>query len=60
MKTIVATVDLKPGMRVRLFESHEFGEVKDLWPTGKNGVIVTFVDDSTATVGRGAEWEVES
>jgi hypothetical protein len=57
---IVVTTDLREGMRVRLFASHEFRTVADVRPAEtRRGAVVTFKDGTSTTIGRGAEWEIE-
>jgi hypothetical protein len=60
MSTGVLTLDLRRGMRVRLFARADFREVADIRPQGWHGAIVEFTDGTAMTIGRDAEWEVEA
>lgn len=57
--TSATTRDLSVGMRARRFASQEFQTIAGLYPSGTKGAEVTFEDGTKATVGLGAEWEVE-
>jgi hypothetical protein len=57
---MVTTEEVRVGMSVRRAGSnHEFQTVTAVWPQGR-GARVEFEGGTSATVGRGAEWEVEA